>query len=160
MTTTNSSTGKRMIAWMTGSADRVFRTAIQTLAGYAAVVMQTGGHAFNWTTAGWMVLLAVILSIATQFIALPSFGELWIYQLAERAAKTFVQTVVAGIGANLLFTDVDWDLTLHTALLAAVASLGTSVLATRAGTNSGQVDITAPPPPGRQRSMSTVGDRT
>lgn len=159
MTVVNSSTGERLAAWFKGSADRVVRTVVQVVAGYAALVLQQGGHEFNWSVIASVAGLAAAVSVATQFLALPSFGDLWIYQLAERAVKTFVQTVIAGVGAAVLFTDVDWDLTLHTALLAAVASLGTSVLTTRVGSNSGQVDLAAPPPGARRGSLrSAVGD--
>lgn len=147
MTVLNSPTGKRLIAWVAGTADRVARTFVQVFAGYAALVLQGGGHDFNWTVGLSMASLASVLSVLTQFVAIPSFGDTWIYQVAERAGKTFAQALIAGIGANVLFFSVDWDLALHTALLAALASLGTSVATTKVGAQSGgQVDLAALPP--------------
>lgn len=153
-TATNSPTGKRLIAWAAGTADRVIRTFVQTIAGYAALVLQGGGHDFNWTVGLSMAALAAVVSVLTQFLAIPSFGETWVFQAAERAAKTFVQVVIAGIGTNILITDVDWDLTVNTAWIAALASLGTSALTTNGGFGAGgQVDLVPPPPPSRSAAV-------
>jgi hypothetical protein len=65
-------------------------------------------------------------------------------QVAERAAKTFLQAVVAGIGAATMFDQVDWRTALGSAGLAAVYSVVTSVLALRLGP-AGEVDVTVPP---------------
>jgi hypothetical protein len=65
----------------------------------------------------------------------------------ERAAKTFLQAVAAGIGTASMFDQVDWNTALSSAAVAAVYSAITSVLSVRLGPadTTGQVDVTSPP---------------
>ena len=51
----------------------------------------------------------------------------WGKAAAIRAAKTFAQTTVALLPASAMITDVDWKVVVGTAVLAAVASLLTSL---------------------------------
>jgi hypothetical protein len=131
--------------WFAGVADRASRTALQTIAGYLAVA-----HGFtevHWLPALSAAGFAVLLSLLTSLVGSPSFGESWGFQVAERAVKTFGQSLLAGIGAATLFADVDWRTALNAAALAAVASAVTSVMTTRvgAGLSRGQVDLSVPP---------------
>jgi hypothetical protein len=130
--------------WFAGVADRAVRTALQTLAGYLAL-------AHTVTEVAWLPALsaagfAVVLSLLTALVGSPSFGESWLFQVAERSVKTFAQSLLAGIGAATMFAEVDWKMALNAAALAAVASVVTSVLTSRAGSDlaRGQVDLTVP----------------
>lgn len=131
--------------WFAGVLDRAARTALQVLAGYLALVH--GLTEVAWGPALAAAGFAVVLSLLTALIGSPSFGDTWIYQVAERAVKTFAQALLAGIGAAVAFAEVDWKLALNAAALAAAASVVTSVLTTRAGSDLalGQVDLTVPP---------------
>lgn len=131
--------------WFGGVLDRAVRTALQVLAGYLAVAH--GLTDVPWVPALLAAAFAVLLSLLTAVVASPSFGERWEFQLAERAVKTFAQSLLAGIGAAAMFAEVDWKTALNAAALAAVASVVTSVMSTRAGSDltRGQVDLTVPP---------------
>jgi hypothetical protein len=85
---------------------------------------------------------AVVLSLLTSAISSPSWGEAWLFQVAERAVKTFLQTVLGGIGVAT-----------SAALLAALYSVVTSVLATRvAPSRRWGRWMSCPRPRGRRRS--------
>jgi hypothetical protein len=131
--------------WFAGVVDRAVRTALQTLAGYLSAAQLINEVA--WVPALSATGFAVVLSLLTSVVGAPSFGERWEFQVAERAVKTFAQTILAGIGAAWLFDQVDWKTALSTAVLAAVYSVVTSVLATRGGPvdTHGQTDLSSPP---------------
>lgn len=132
--------------WLGGLADRAVRTALQTLAAYMTVATQF--DEVNWAVAASAVALAVILSVLTSLISLPSFGESWAFQVMERAVKTFAQNLVTFIGTAAVLTDVNWSMALDMALYAALYSVVSSTLTTRAGDpdTKGQVDVKAPTP--------------
>lgn len=134
-----------MQTWAAGVLDRAIRTALQTLAAYLSAAQLLNEVA--WVPALLATGFAVVLSLLTSLVGSPSFGETWAFQLLERAVKTFAQTLIAFIGTAVMFDQVDWATGLSGAGLAAVYSVVTSVMTTRAGGDQamGQVDLTVPP---------------
>lgn len=134
-----------MDMWAKGALDRALRTALQTLAAYLSAAKLINEVA--WVPALLAVAFAVILSALTSLVGAPSFGHRWEFQVAERAVKTFAQSLLAFVGAATLFAQVDWKTAFSTALLAAVYSVVTSVMTTRMGpvAAAGQVDVSVPP---------------
>lgn len=53
--------------------------------------------------------------------------KLWLKAALIRALKTVAQTTVATIGTSAVFSEVDWKITLSSALLSGVLSMLTSV---------------------------------
>lgn len=51
----------------------------------------------------------------------------WLKAAGIRALKTIAQTAVATIGTAVAFAEVDWKVTISTAVLAGIISLLTSV---------------------------------
>lgn len=139
MTSTVSTFGK----WARDIAERAGRTAAQVFAAYLTVAMQVGGPPLDWAAAGTQVGFAVVLSLLTSAISMPTFGEAWYFQVAERGVKTFVQYMVAGIGTATMFAEVDWEMVVQASWLAALYSVVTSVATTRIGPE-GQVNVTRP----------------
>lgn len=142
MTTTE---GNQIVnVWAMGVVDRAVRTGLQTLLAYLSAAQLI--NQVNWPAAGTAVGFAMFLSVLTSLKGSPSFGEPWLFQLAERAVKTFVQAVLTFIGTATMFDQVDWRTGLSSAALAAVYSVVTSVITTRMGTDEavGQVDLGEP----------------
>lgn len=54
-------------------------------------------------------------------------GKIWWKAAGVRAIKTFFQTFVATIGTTSLITEVNWQVVLSSASLAALLSLATSL---------------------------------
>jgi hypothetical protein len=133
-----------MHTWAMGVLDRAVRTGLQTLLAYLSAAQLI--NEVNWVAAGAATLFAVVLSLLTAVVGAPSFGEAWGFQVLERAVKTFVQSVLAFIGAATMFDQVDWKTGLSGAALATLYSVITSVLTTRLGDEQavGQVDLSAP----------------
>jgi hypothetical protein len=133
-----------MNTWASGVLDRAVRTGLQTLLAYLSAAQLINQVA--WVPALSATGFAVVLSLITSAMSSPSWGESWVFQLAERAVKTFLQSVVAFIGTASLFDQVDWRTGFSAAALATVYSIVTSVLTTRTGSADtvGQVDLTAP----------------
>lgn len=133
-----------MNTWAAGVVDRAVRTGLQTLLAYLSAAQLINQVA--WLPALSATGFAVVLSLITSAMSSPSWGESWVYQLAERAVKTFLQSVVAFIGTASLFDQVDWRTGFSAAALATAYSVVTSVLTTRAGATDtlGQVDLTTP----------------
>lgn len=131
--------------WPAGVLDRAVRTALQTLAAYLSAAQLINEVA--WLPALSATGFAVVLSLLTSLVGAPSFGETWAFQLLERGVKTFAQTLVAFIATATMFDQVDWKTGFSAAGLAAVYSVVTSVMTTRAGgdTAMGQVDLSTPP---------------
>lgn len=128
-------------AWFAGSLDRALRTGLQTLLAYLSAAQLINEVA--WLPALSATAFAMFLSALTSLVGSPSWGEALGFQVAERAVKTFVQSVLTFIGAAYLFDQVDWQTALSAAALAAGYSVVTSVLTTRLGPD-GQVDVTIP----------------
>lgn len=131
--------------WLGGVVDRAVRTALQTMLAYLSAAQLLNEVA--WVPALLATGFAVLLSLLTSLIGSPSFGEPYGFQLLERATKTFAQSLVAFIGTATMFEQVDWKTGLSAAALAALYSVGTSVLSTRTGSDlsRGQVDLIPPP---------------
>ncbi len=127
--------------WFAGAADRALRTGLQTLLAYLSAAQLINQVA--WVPALLATGFAMVLSVLTSLVGSPSWGQAWGFQLAERAVKTFVQSVLTFIGAAYLFDQVDWKTALSAAALAAAYSVVTSVLTTRLAPD-GQVDLTVP----------------
>lgn len=53
-------------------------------------------------------------------------NKMWWKAAGVRAIKTFAQTAVAMIGTSVVLTDVNWQIVVSTAALAAILSLLTS----------------------------------
>ncbi len=136
-----------MHTWAMGVVDRAVRTGLQTLLAYLSAAQLI--NEVNWVAAGTATLFAVVLSLLTSVVGAPSFGEAWGFQLLERAAKTFVQSVLAFIGTATMFDQVDWKTGLSGAALATLYSVVNSVITTRLGSadSVGQVDLSVPPQP-------------
>lgn len=132
--------------WLTGLVDRATRTGVGTLSAYLMAAQALSE--VDWAGALSATALAVLMSVLTNLMSSPSFGELWIYQLAERAIKSFVQNVIAFVGTATMFEAVDWKTGLSAALLAALNSVAMGVLTTRTGGPGavGEVDVVSPPP--------------
>lgn len=136
-----------MNTWALGVIDRAVRTGLQTLLAYLSAAQLI--NEVDWVAAGAATAFAVVLSLLTSVVGAPSFGEAWGFQILERAVKTFGQSVIAFIGTATMFDQVDWKTGLSAAALAALYSVGTSVLTTRLGDGNavGQVDLSVPPRP-------------
>ena len=112
--------------------DRAGRTALQVVLGYMMAAGTIGG--VDWTTAGLAALFAVIMSLLQGMVDLPAEQHLgWPAEVLGRALRTFAQAAIGTVGAAALFTDVPWGTALSAAALAALVSVGTSVLATPIG---------------------------
>lgn len=142
--------------WWGDTLDRSWRTGLQVFAGYLSVAQTY--QDVDWLVAVLAGLFAMVVSALTRFLDMPSLGSAWYFQLAERLVKTFVQTLLVMIGAATAFDQVDWKIALNTALMAALYSVVTSVLTTRAGEveSKGNVDLTVPP---EQRVVSPAAQR-
>jgi hypothetical protein len=135
--------GNKVKFWAADMWERLTKTGAQVFAAYLTIVMQVGGPAFDWAVAVSQVGMAVVLSALTSAITFPSMGDALWYQYVERAVKTFIQTLLTGIGAATMFDQVDWSTAFHVAILAAAYSIVTSVATTKVGI-AGQVNIVAP----------------
>lgn len=131
--------------WFAGVLDRALRTALQTLAAYLSAAQLL--NEVDWRAALLAAAFSVVASLLTALVSSPSFGEAWGFQVLERAVKTFCQSLVAFIGTAAMFDQVDWKTGLSAAGLAALYSVVTSVMTTRAGADPavGQVDLSVPP---------------
>lgn len=136
-----------MNVWLTGTLDRALRTALQTFLAYLTAAELLAD--IDWLTAASATVLAVLVSVLTNLIAAPSFGDLWIYQVMERAMKTFAQSLVAFLGTTVLITDVDWPTAFSAALTAALYSAVSSTLTTRVGDVQAKGNVDLVPPTGQ-----------
>lgn len=109
---------------------RAFHTAIAIAIPYIAAVQFT---AVRWLIAASAAAVGAILSFATSLFDLPESegADLpWWLAALERVAKTFGQSLAAGLTGAVLLTDVDWALVLQAALGAAFISLLRLLLST------------------------------
>jgi len=130
--------------WAGNTFDRVWRTGLQVFLAYLSVAQLF--HMVQWIPAISSALFAMLLSALTSLVAMPSFGEAWYFQVAERAVKTFAQSLLTFIGAAAAFDEVDWRMGFSAAIVATIYSVGTSILTTRVGEQiaKGNVDLTIP----------------
>lgn len=134
-------------SWPLDTVERAVRTGAQVLAGYLSAAQLI--NQIDWTAALSATGFAIVLSLITSAIGSPSWGTSLGFQVAERATKTFLQAILTGIGAAVVFEQVDWKTALSAAALAAAYSVVNSVITTRVGAAGtvGQVNVTAPPAP-------------
>lgn len=135
--------------FIANTVDRVARTLVQALVGY------TTASAFNHGAFSVLGLLSVVLgagiiSLGTCMISAPTFNHSWWFQLTERAVKTFIQTFISGMtvatigGINFSLVPSGYTSVLAGSAVAALASLGTSVVSTNVGTSQTAVDVVVP----------------
>ena len=126
-------------AWWKAAGLRALRTAA------ALAVPYLGGSilgAVPWLTIVSAAGLGALLSLLTSLAGIPTTNgaPLWV-SLLEKAAKTFGQALIAGIGNALLFQDVDWSVILQTAALAAFATILMQVVGTIPDVNPNPVPV-------------------
>lgn len=124
MTATNTELEKASVSWLKAATLRAVKTAVTVAIPFFGAV--AAFDAINWLTFGGTVLLAFLLSYATSGITgLPEVTgktvPVWV-ALLERALKTFLQSVVAGVGSTLIFQDVNWTVVLQASVIAAIGS--------------------------------------
>ena len=136
--------GSKFSAWGREILDRTWRTGLQLFLAYLSVAQLL--HQVDWVVAVLAALFGMVLSILTRLVDLPSFGEAWYFQVAERAVKTFAQALLVFIGEATAFDQVDWKMALSSSLLAALYSAGNSVLTTRAGMVETRGNVPLVPP--------------
>lgn len=122
---------KGFAAWGREVWDRTWRTGLQLFLAYLSVAQWMGQ--VNWVAAALSAIFGMVLSALTRIVDMPSFGEAWYFQVAERAVKTFVQSLLVFIGMATAFDQVDWKMAFSSSILAAIYSTGMSTLTTRAG---------------------------
>lgn len=117
-------------AWWKAALLRALYTAIAIAIPYIAAV--------QFANVPWLLVLSAaavgaILSFATSLFGLPESEGVdlpWWLAALERVAKTFGQSLVAGLTGAVFLTDVDWSVVLQAALGAAFISLLRLILAT------------------------------
>ncbi|WP_336643331.1 holin [Microbacterium sp. MMO-113] len=117
-------------AWWKAAVLRAVYTAIAIAVPYIAAAQ----FAFvPWLMAASAATVGAILSFATSLFGLPEYEGVdlpWWLAALERVAKTFGQSLAAGLTGAVLLSDVDWPVVLQAALGAAFISLLRLVLAT------------------------------
>ncbi|MCT1395683.1 holin [Microbacterium sp. p3-SID338] len=117
-------------AWWKAAVLRAIYTAIAIAIPYIAAVQFAD---VPWLMAASAATVGAILSIATSLFGLPESVGVdlpWWLAALERVAKTFGQSLAAGLTGAVLLTDVDWLVVLQAALGAAFISLLRLILAT------------------------------
>lgn len=140
-------------AWWIAAGQRAARTALVVLLGVLRPLIVD--PASTWGPALSTVALAVLVSLATSLASLPETdgtGRSWARAALSRAARTAGQTLVAGVGSSVLWSDVAWTTlwqtvavaTLGTVLLAAISVLPETIPLARVGAD-GVPDVTSLP---------------
>ena len=111
--------------------DRAARTALQVLAGYLATAYTLGG--VDGGTAVSAAVFAVIVAVMQGMVDLPPLQLGWAGDVLGRAIRTFAQTAAGSLVGATLVTEVPWQAVLSASLLAAVASIVTSIATTPIG---------------------------
>lgn len=141
-------------AWWIAAGQRAARTALVVLLGVVRPLIVD--PAASWGPAVSTIALAVLVSLATSLASLPEAdgtARPWWRATLSRAARTAGQTLVAGIGSSVLWSDVAWTslwqtvavATLGTVALAAIAVLPETIPLARISTD-GVPDVTSLPP--------------
>jgi hypothetical protein len=137
--------------WALGVIDRVLRTLVQATVGYiTAINLIASPDNFDLIQFAGIIGGAAVVSVGTSLIAAPTFDSSWWYQILERAVKTFTQVFIAGIVTisidGELFSAVPTGVKelLSTAGIAALVSVGTSIMSTSIG-HPDRVDLVVPP---------------
>lgn len=116
--------------WWKGAGIRALYTAIAIAIPYVAAV--------RFADVPWLMVLSAaavgaILSLATSLFGLPESEGVdlpWWLAALERVAKTFGQSLAAGLTGAVFLTDVDWSVVLQAAVGAAFISLLRLILVT------------------------------
>ncbi|AVL96942.1 MULTISPECIES: holin [Microbacterium] len=117
-------------AWWNAALLRAVYTAIAIAIPYIAAVQFAD---VPWLMAASAATVGAILSFATSLFGLPESEGVdlpWWLAALERVAKTFGQSLAAGLTGAVLLSDVDWWVVLQAALGAAFISLLRLILAT------------------------------
>lgn len=117
-------------AWWKAAVLRALYTAIAIAIPYIAAVELAD---VPWLMAASAATVGAILSFATSLFGLPESEGVdlpWWLAALERVAKTFGQSLAAGLTGAVFVTDVDWTVVLQAALGAAFISLLRLILAT------------------------------
>jgi hypothetical protein len=117
-------------AWWKAALLRAVYTAIAIAIPYIAAVQFAD---VPWLMAASAATVGAILSFATSLFGLPESEGVdlpWWLAALERVAKTFGQSLAAGLTGAVLLSDVDWSVVLQAALGAAFISLLRLILAT------------------------------
>ncbi len=118
------------LAWWKAALIRAAYTAIAIAIPYIAAVKLAD---VPWLMAASAAALGAILSIATSLFGLPESEGTdlpWWLAALERVAKTFGQSLAAGLTGATFLADVDWTVVLQAAIGAAFISLLRLILAT------------------------------
>lgn len=114
--------------WWKAAVIRGLRTALVIAAPYVGGASLTG---IPWAAAASAAGLGFILSLATSLLGLPETTgtavPIWL-AWTTRVVKTIAQSLVAGIGQNLLFQEVHWVTILQASLIAGFGSLVLAVI--------------------------------
>lgn len=117
-------------AWWKAALLRALYTAIAIAIPYIAAVRFAD---VPWIMVASAAAVGLILSLATSLFGLPESEGVdlpWWLAALERVAKTFGQSLAAGLTGATFLTDVDWNVILQAALGAALISLLRLILAT------------------------------
>lgn len=117
-------------AWWKAAVLRAIYTGIAIAIPYVAAVQFAD---VPWLMAASAATVGAILSFATSLFGLPESEGValpWWLAALERVAKTFGQSLAAGLTGAVLLSDVDWPVVLQAALGAAFISLLRLILAT------------------------------
>lgn len=117
-------------AWWKAAVLRALYTAIAIAIPYIAAVELAD---VPWLMVASAAAVGAILSFATSLFGLPESEGVdlpWWLAALERVAKTFGQSLAAGLTGAVFLTDVDWTVVLQAALGAAFISLLRLILAT------------------------------
>lgn len=116
--------------WWKAALLRALYTAIAIAIPYIAAVRLAD---VPWGMVASTAAIGLILSLATSLFGLPESEGVdlpWWLAALERGAKTFGQSIAAGLTGATFLTDVDWNVILQAALGAALISLLRLILAT------------------------------
>lgn len=116
-------------AWWLAAGQRAARTVVVVLLGVLRPLIEA--PADTWRPAVSTVALAVVLSLATSLASLPETDGTavpWWRATLNRAARTAGQTLVAGIGSSVLWSDVAWAPLWQTVAIATIGTIGLAIL--------------------------------
>lgn len=106
--------------------DRTWRTFLQVFLGYLTVATGVGG--VHWTAAASAAGLAAVVALLQGLADLPTTPGNAVTDILGRMLRTVTQTALGSIGTATLITDLPWQAMLSASAMAAILSLGTSIL--------------------------------
>ncbi len=132
------------LAFWRAAGLRALRTALVTLVPLTPVLTGSGVTGDDVARVTSTVALAVVLSLATSWWALPEHDAAapsWWAAAGERAVRSFGQVLVAGIGTTVLVTDVAWSSLVLSAIGAGIGSLLLAAIGTLPETTPAKLAI-------------------